>query len=779
MKRILSVLCLLVLAMPLFAQNPDFERKFQVAQDLYNQGQYEKARTAINNTLNNLPSLSNGQIQRGKGLASQCDQAIANRDRLDVPKSAIEVPFGSSVDSIAFVAAKPQLVKASSSASWLKIDKVQNGKVFFHTEMNPDKKMSRQATITISMAKIKSRKVTVIQAVRPETVKQVTIRTVPGRARLIVDGGMAITGSWEGKLDSGPHKIHAEKSGYFAKDTVINVVDDMRVDQDMEMVLQLAPTFGYLKVDVLPQEGFHFDDLRPYELIVNGRTVENDNYSYDDDRDIMRYSRYEDGTIPVPVGLVTVAATAKSFDQERQDVQVRAGEVVPVTLVLQARYGRLSLIDAGQARNAIASIDGKPVGAVQDLTNYHVSVGEHSVTLEKEGFMALESSYVVNVHENEDVTLNVAMSRYAPYIFDSTPADAKVRVDGEYIGNTPTKPYLLRETDPGKTFLVEVIKDGYLTAKETIAPDFKNIDIQTKSFSMLPTNRLKVVTDEADLQLIVKNSRRGDSTFVEGVTLPADIAIPLREKPYYVELHRLGQTYPAYRGRLRFDSPEKTQHRIQAWSETEFVPLSASMLLGGPQPVTVSPTGVAKDYKLLGTVNLLRFRIFHGLSTSALKGTFFLPVDKTVSMNVTGANSPTGKAMTITNENILPAVTCLFLNGDLRIGGAIIDYVDVDFLASYAWYPTFLKKILGFSHVSGHDLFLGAEVSSRFPYANVSLRAGMQMYPNLTANFFNSEPNSSQKENDYLSVPLNIPSMFVVGIEIAIGSKGNSIMRLF
>lgn len=777
MKKLFTLLCLLVLAMPLFAQNPDFERKFQVAQDLYNQGQYEKARTAINNTLNNLPSLSNGQIQRGKSLSSQCDQAIANRDRLDVAKSTVEVPFGSAVDSISFVAAKPQLVKATSSASWCKIDKVENGKVYFSTEMNPDKKASRQANITISMARIKTRKVSVIQAARPETVKQVSIRTVPDRARLMVDGSLPITGSWEGKLDSGPHKIHVEKSGYFAKDTVINVMDDMRVDQDMKLVLQLAPTFGYLKVEVLPQEGFHFDDLRPYELIVNGRTVENDNFSYDDDRDIMRYSQYEDGTIPVPVGLVTVAATAKSFDQERQDVQVRAGEVVPVTLVLQARYGRLSLIDAGQARNAIASIDGKPVGAVQDLTNYHVSVGEHSITLDKPGFLAMESTYVVDVHENEDVTLNVAMSRFVPYVFESNPADAKVYVDGDFIGNTPTKPYMLREVSSGKTFRVEVVKDGYLTAKEYIAPDFQDIDVQTKSFSLMQTNRLKVITDEADLQIIVKNSRNGDSTFVEGITLPSEIALPLREKPYYVELHRLGQTYPAYRGRLKFDTPEKTQHRIQAWSETEFVPLAASLFLAGPKPVTLSPTGIPKDYKLLGTLNLLRFRIFHGLSTSALKGTFFLPVDKTVSL--AKAASGTEKAVAIANENLLPAATCLFLNGDLRIGGAIIDYVDVDFLASYAWYPTFIKKLMGFSHVSGHDLFIGAEVSSRFPYANVSLRAGMQMYPNLTANFYNTNNSSSQKEEGYISVPLNYPSMFVVGIEIAIGGKGNSIMRLF
>ena len=92
------------------------------------------------------------------------------------------------------MAAKPQLVKAVSSASWCKVEKVENNNVYIRMDMNPDKKLSRQATITISMGKIKTRKVTVIQDARPETVKQVTLRTVPNRARFIVDGSMPVTG---------------------------------------------------------------------------------------------------------------------------------------------------------------------------------------------------------------------------------------------------------------------------------------------------------------------------------------------------------------------------------------------------------------------------------------------------------------------------------------------------------------------------------------------------------------------------------------------------------
>ena len=107
MKKLLTTLFLLGVLVPLLAQNPDFDRKYQVAKSLYDQSQYEKARTSIRNTLQNLPSLSASQIQQGNHLISQCDQAIANRDRLDLSVSSLDLPFGSGRDSISFVAAKP------------------------------------------------------------------------------------------------------------------------------------------------------------------------------------------------------------------------------------------------------------------------------------------------------------------------------------------------------------------------------------------------------------------------------------------------------------------------------------------------------------------------------------------------------------------------------------------------------------------------------------------------------------------------------------------------
>ncbi len=81
--------------------------------------------------------------------------------------------------------------------------------------------------------------------------------------------------------------------------------------------------------------------------------------------------------------------------------------------------------------------------------------------------------------------------------------------------------------------------------------------------------------------------------------------------------------------------------------------------------------------------------------------------------------------------------------------------------------------------MSGHDLFVGAEVSTRIPIANVNIKAGMQMYPGLTANI----PNSKETANkDYYSQALDVPASFVVSVGFSLGSKdakGNNILRVF
>ena len=772
MKRLLTSILFLIMMAPLMAQNPDFDRKYEAAKALFNQGQYEKARTAIKNTLKNLPSLSVDQIQKGNQLSSQCDQAIANRDRLEISMGKTTLPFGGGLDSLSFVAAKSGIVRATSSATeWCQIDTVSNGYVFFRTLMNPNKS-PRSAQITLTMGRVK-RSLTVTQEARPETVKQVKISTKPKNGRLVIDNGATFYGGWEGKLEAGSHLIRAEKTGYVPKDTTINILDDMRDDQ-IEFVIPLEPTFGRIKVEVHPQEGFSFKENRPYEIRINGRIVENLKYSYDDDREVERYLQYIDSTIPVSPGLISVHVAADSFEEGKTEIHVGAGELVTVPLILKAKFGKVSLIDMGQARDAHVFIDGKPMGTVQDISDRPLSIGDHIMTLKKPGFVSGENDYTFTLKENQDLLINVAMYRYVPYAFNSTPDDARVLINGEFIGNTPIKNYLLKEIEPNQSYELEIRKEGYSTYKERIFPDFENNEPITLSKSLVVSHKLTIAGDESNLQLFVKDREKGDSTIVDGVILPAEIDLPFRDEPYYLEVRRIGKSGgTAYRKHLRFNSSAANQYKFRMWGSS-FTVLSGSMFLVGPKDISVGYSDIGfKLYNHTADARLGSISFVPGLTTSIVRSSLFMGKDKNQTYNPSSG-------ITVQNEQFLPAISVALINWDFRVGATFWEWVDVNLLASYAWYPSVLKQLLGFSHISGHDVFIGMEVSSRTPFAHISLKAGYQMYPGLTAHLYNVNSNRVDVGDKYLEdCAMNVPNMFVVGLELSLGGKGKSILRVY
>ena len=400
MKKLFAVLLVAMLALPLLAQNPDFDRRFQQAQSQFNQSQFEKARTTLRNALKNLPGLSSDQKSKANSLINQCNHAITVRDRLNLSTNALDFKYISSTDSIAVDAAKLSQVTAVSSApAWCKVEKIANGHLYIHSELNPDKQ-PRQATVTVSLGKLKSVKVAVHQEARPETFKRLAIRTKPDRARISIDGENYITGLWEGSLPSGKQKIHIEKAGYASRDTVITIQDDLMSDQDIALSFRLKPNFGRMTIKVTPEEGFEFDKIVPFTITINGRSVNMmrpDNYSYNDDREVLYYEVYDDGTIPVPAGWASVIAASTNFENHRKDIQVLAHDELPIEFNLKARTGSLSIIDTGKARNAEVYLDDTLIGKVGEITNRRTVIGDHVIRLKKENHIAGETSYPITI----------------------------------------------------------------------------------------------------------------------------------------------------------------------------------------------------------------------------------------------------------------------------------------------------------------------------------------------------------------------------------------------
>ena len=782
MKRILSILALLFATLTLLAYNPDFALKYKQAKALYDQGQYEKALTAIRSALNQLPDLSAEQISDGNQLISLCNQAISNRDRLDLSAELLKVGYESRRDSIGIVAGKMNQVTATSGApGWCKVEKIAGGLLYLNIDFNPDK-APRETDVVVKMGKTRKRTLHVTQEARPETTKWVTIKTIPDRAHVTVDGADPYTGNWQGTLASGDHHVRIEKNGYAVKDTVIHILDNLRSDEAVNLLVRLQPQFAKVKIDVKPEKGFSF---QPSSLSVtmNGVLVDltpREIYSYDDDRDIQRYAYYMDGTIPVSPGWVDIQISAPGFVSQKTQLEMKPDTVVPLPITLTAITGYLSAIDNGQAREATVYLDGEMIGTVNDLTARRTMVGEHTLVLEREGFLPGEQSYTVVVKENEDAVVKVSMDRYTTLRIDSQPQDARVVVDDEYIGTTPTKAYVLREQEPDHVFRVQVSKEGYMTVAREYTPDFAHPEPIRETINLLNTQKLTLSADEPNMLVTIKNRRRGDSTFVNAALLPADVSLPLRQKPYYVELHRIGESHVAYRGHLPFKDETKTEHRMRAWSKNYFQLLSGNYFLTGIQPLEAGNVN-PKTYLNMGNASLAKFKIVDGLSTAVARGGLFMGKDRSVPLEIRAGNPE--KEHTVGNDQFLPAISALFINGEFRVGATFFDYLDVSAMAAYAWYPDVWKKIVGFSYMSGHDIFFGLEASTRLPVFNINFKAGMQMYKGFKANFFLKDMgNSGDLETHFYSEPVTLPNMFVISVGFSLGgmnSKGQNILRVW
>ena len=783
MKRIFSFLTLLFATLTLLAYNPDFPLKYKQAKALYDQGQYEKALTAIRSALSQLPDLSADQVSEGNQLIALCNQAINNRDRLDLASELLEAGYESRRDSIGIVAGRINQVTATSNApDWCKVEKITNNWIYITLEFNPNKAV-RETDVVVKMGKAKKRTLHVTQAARPETTKWVSIKTVPDRARISIDGTDAYTGSWKGVLASGDHHIRVEKNGYAVKDTVLHILDNLRSDENIDMDIHLQPQFAKIKVDVKPEKGFSFE---PGALAVtmNGVLVDltpRELYSYDDDRDIQRYSYYMDGTVPVSPGWVDIQISAPGFVPQKTQLEVKPNTLVPLPVTMNAITGYLSAIDNGQAREAAVYLDGELIGTVYDLTHRRTMVGEHTLVLERDGYLPSEQSYTVVVKENEDAIVKVAMDRYTTLRINSNPEDARVMVDNEYIGTTPTKAYVLREQEPGHVFRVEISKDGYLPVIREITPDFVNPEPLVEDINLLNTHQLTISADEPNMMVTIKNRRRGDTTFVQSVLLPAEIDLPFRSKPYYVELHRIGESGTAYKGRLSFKDESTTKHRIRAWSRNYFQFLSGNYFLTGIQPIEIGQEGARKTYLNMGNASFAKFKVVDGLSTAAARGGLFMGKDRSLPLTI--VDEKTGKSHEVSNAQYLPAISALFINGEFRVGATFFDYLDVSAMAAYAWYPDVWKKIVGFSYMSGHDIFVGLEASTRLPIFNVNVKAGMQMYKGLQANLYMKDMgNSGDLDTHFYSEPITLPNMFVVSVGFSLGgmnSKGQNILRVW
>ena len=745
LKKLLLLGCALAVSVTVLAQNT-FDSRYSAAESQYASKQYQSAITTLKNAKKAM-GVTQEQKAKADGLIARCEEALRVLNRLILDVHDIKASYDGCMDTIHIVAG--QAWKATIEANdWCAIQSMGNDMVVLDIQPNKTKE-TRMAQVQVKMGK-QTDIIYVRQDPRPDTHRTVRIETDPEYAKIWVEGvDGRVDSPWSFDLPSGRHTIKIEKDGYAPKDTAIFIEDDLS-EEAINLHFTLPRRFGRVSVKVEPEPGFRFSSAPVIELNHSPILMSGRRNRYESAAPIQYYTLYEDETIPVYPGRHIVTVRADNFKTYDQDYSIYENMDTLIHVVLEARTGLLSVSDMGNARGAEVYIDNDPVGTIP-LSGYRVGVGDHFLTARKNGYLSALDRYPLHVQENKDTTVHVLMTRFGNYRFNSTPAGAKVYIDDAFVGETPVDHVLLAGEHQ-----VTIKRNGYSDYSEIVDTEFGD-ELHEKHFTLMQTYPLTISCDIDSLSVVVL---KDNEPVVTGVKAPVTVHLPFSKKNYRLELYRASQAKPVYWGPLSFREEGKTHHKVLTFSRSNFQAIGGDLVFN-------SPLSQDLPYSKIGNFRFLNFKLFTGLSTSLLKASLFR----------------TDQGMEeIRNSSFVPAVSCLFLNYEFRMGGRILENLDICAIGEAAWYPEYLKEAkLPVTFLSGLEWFAGVELTSRIPIINANVKAGYQSFAN-SGTLAPSLWMSPLEGENLVQHPLTFPGAFVVSVGFSLGgrdSKGENMIRLF
>ena len=767
-KLILLLFVFLLAAAPAYAQK-SFDMRYNEAVEYYTTKQFDKA-IAVLDAAKKSPGVTKDQIAKANRLRSQCQASKQKLSDLNLSKESVFAPGIGQVDSIYVTAGKAWEV--TSCPAWC--DTWKEDDVLF-IEVLPNKDSApKKGIIEVSMGKERTAYILVSQEKRLDINCPVRVLTRPERAMIFIDSNQGML-SEDFVLAEGKHRIRIEKNGFERKDTT--VVIDQKNQDGAVFEFNLKPLFATISVDIKPEDGYYFDvdptlDISGNEVNLHPSIVKRFNV----DQDISYYSLYDGNVIPLHPGQYVLRVGAQGFVSQKRNIEaVRAGnqhfefKLTPVT-------GSLSVSDEENAAGAVVFVDNREVGTVP-LDDVTLKTGSHMLRLEKPGHMTDYEEYEVEVIEGKNTEFKAVMQPFSEYSLTSEPAYCKIYVDGEYAGTTPLR-LRLREGE----HKIHIEKNGYYPTDRYLTPTFET-EVEEMQINLENAYPLLVSCDKDSIDVIIsKGTGKNKVVYAEDIKTPATVQIPLSKTPYHIELVRSDKK-PAYKGNFLFSKKSSNKVKILTWADgTPFI--TANGFIVRPNNIETLPasSGVLKPYQRVADATLSSMRLFPGMTTSLVKAGLFLQTD--ASHITYPASSKYKEDLKFgdggySDTMMIPALSILLINEEFRVGGAVLPFMDVDLLATYAWYPS-LTKILPFSHMSGHDVFFGVEVSSRMKVFNVNVKAGMQGLFDGKANI--CRPGVTGVDGAYSIVDCSQPLQFVVTAGFTLGGgncRGQNILRVF
>lgn len=728
----------------------------------------------------------------------ELDKAAAVKkesERLVFSEPFVNFAYTEEAHSVTVTAGKGGLGKweVVSCPEWCTLDRGGNNLVI-KALRNPDPTL-RNSEIIIKMTsggKTVTRGLPVLQIARPLQERSVRILTNPEGAQITVGSDptprispVTLT------LSEGETPIHILRNDYFPMDTFVSVsaTDDSKMTKEYKF--DLVPRFALAKLTLKAGSG-NLDDKNP-KLFIGGRAINLDGYygrgglkTFNSAGTMINhFELYQDSerniVIPLEPATYQVIATANDFEDYSYSFTVREGEMIPLDIVMTPKSGTIRFFSGKNAEGTVIKDGSTPIGTIVDKLELPFTADDHKISFEKPDYMSEIPTYAVHVNPGETIDFEINMVPLSYLTINTDPVGVEVVINDVAEGiRTPvySKPVTLGEN----TILLR--QKNYYPVKLVNTSRILG-ERDTISVSLKPTHPLKVLSDSfqapgnpnAGFNIYISSLDGGEDFVINEYDHFTDAVLDLPYGRYKYEYRRysLGpdpgfnqgirlrgekrRRDLAYKGTFRFSEKKDVLNRMSYSANGNFTLLTGNLLLMDHQ-VTANEL----PFKEVGNLELLKMYVWPGFSTAFAKGVFFNAVDEGT-----------------TPKNLFSA-SCVFLNGEQRIGGGLHQFLDVDLLASYYWLPVLhtIEKIdmswMTFNYVNMRDLFFGLEFHSRFPVLNAnfkigyrSLKGGVNLY------------NKNGKNSGYDVSPFEFGGI-MASIGFTLGgkeSKGANILRVF
>ncbi|MDY4932253.1 MAG: SUMF1/EgtB/PvdO family nonheme iron enzyme, partial [Candidatus Onthomorpha sp.] len=243
------------------------------------------------------------------------------------------------------------------------------------------------------------------------------------------------------------HTYRVEAPLYHSKEGVVRLNENEKT----ELQVDLEPAFGYLKITTKPESGA--------EIEINGKLIEGKTPLTSD---------------KLPSGNYTIQAFKPMYKSTPQEVQLREGETLEVSIDLIPTFANTEIICQDKDADIYIDEQFKAKGVFKDVLTqgkYRLKVVKPSHrTFSKEIDIVSGKPFVEKVPNLEPI--------YGKLNIDSNPFDADIYIDGKSYGKTPNQ---ISKVLIGQHSL-SLKKEGYAELQATI--EIAEGKISTYNFTM-------------------------------------------------------------------------------------------------------------------------------------------------------------------------------------------------------------------------------------------------------------------------------------------------------